>query len=89
LKSADESGGGIEGVAGGGPGPVEAVIGKDLYRHCMGLLDERQRQIVEFRLEGRKVADIAEELGISVASVGRQLRKIRETWAPLLNGGDE
>jgi DNA-directed RNA polymerase specialized sigma24 family protein len=89
LEGADGSGGGIEGVAGGGPGPDEEVIGEDLYRHCMGLLDERQRRIAKLYLEECTVAEIATELGISVASVGRGLRKIRATWAPLLNGGDQ
>jgi DNA-directed RNA polymerase specialized sigma24 family protein len=89
LEGADESCDAIARVAASGPGPVEEVIGEDFYRHWMSLLDERQIRIVELSRQGMTQAEIAEEFGISAAGVGRQVRKIKETWARLFHEGDE
>jgi DNA-directed RNA polymerase specialized sigma24 family protein len=88
LRGEDGQGRGLDGIAADGPSPVDEVISQDLARRCMELLDDQQRRIVELRLQQATVVEIAEELGISVASVGRKLRKIREAWKTLLEEGE-
>jgi len=88
LRGADGHGRGLDGIAADGPSPVDEVIGEDLARRCMELLDDQQRRIVELRLQEATVVEIAEELGISVANVGRKLRKIRGAWTTLLEEGE-
>jgi RNA polymerase sigma factor (sigma-70 family) len=88
LVGADGSGGGLDALAASGPEPVDEVIGRDLVRRCMEMLDEQQQRIVELRLHGVTVARIAEELGVSRISISRSLRRIREAWESLLEEGE-
>ena len=55
----------------------------------LGLLrDDRLREIAVWRMEGYTVAEIAEQLGISVRAVERKLQLIRAKWARELFDSD-
>ena len=55
----------------------------------MGLLrDDTQREIARLRLEGYENTEIAEKTGVSLRSVERKLKLIRETWEATLAGGN-
>jgi len=51
------------------------------------LHDDVQRQIARQRLEGMSNEEIANSTGISVRSVERKIKLIREIWTRLLEQG--
>jgi RNA polymerase sigma-70 factor (ECF subfamily) len=52
---------------------------------ALGQLDPKQRQMVELRIEGHDVADIASQTGRSKRTVERNLQEIRRKLDTLLN----
>lgn len=61
----------------------EFVVQLDEEQHrLLGLLrDDTHRRIAVWRMEGYSNEEIAVKLDVSVKTVGRKLRMIRETWA--------
>ena len=69
----------LEDLPGGEPGPEEAAITADLYRALFKRLnDDHHRAVAQLRMEGWTVPEVAEQLGISVATVERRLRYVRQ-----------
>ena len=63
------------------PGPEFVAAFNDQLSQALGRLDaERTREVALLRLEGFENREIAERLGISLSSVERKLRLIRELW---------
>jgi RNA polymerase sigma factor (sigma-70 family) len=68
------------------PSPAFMAMLSDQHGRLLGLLrDDRLRRIAVARIEGYTIAEIADMLGISVRSVERKLRLIRDVWAKELN----
>lgn len=71
----------IEEVLESGPTPAELVEMEEQNRHLLSILrDGSLRRVAVSRLDGYTTAEIAERLGVTVRSVERKLRLIRETW---------
>ena len=78
---------------GDGPGGFEQFMDEEPTPEFLMLVDEEQgrllallrddtqRQIANYRLQGYNNDEIAEKVGISLRSVERKLKLIRETWA--------
>ena len=60
------------------PTPVEAVALADEVETLMGRLTDRERQILEMRLQGHNLEEIAVETGRSERTVRRVIDKVRE-----------
>lgn len=61
--------------------PEFLVQMQEEHERLMNLLtDPAQRQIAEWRLEGCRNEEIAQRLGVSIKTVERKLRFIRERW---------
>jgi RNA polymerase sigma factor (sigma-70 family) len=60
------------------PTPEMVVTLVDLVEHLMAGLTERQRQVVELRLQDVPVAEICRQVGLSQARVYRILEEVRE-----------
>lgn len=60
------------------PTPVEAVALADEVETLMSRLSERERQILEMRLQGHNLEEIALETGRSERTVRRVIDKVRE-----------
>lgn len=58
------------------------AILEEQHRRLLGMLrDDGLRQIAVLRIEGYTVAEIADTLGVSVRSIERKLRLIRNAWS--------
>ena len=63
------------------PGPEFVASFNDQLSQALGRLDaEKTREVALLRMEGFENREIAERLGISLSSVERKLRLIREIW---------
>ena len=63
------------------PGPEFVAAFNDQLSQALGRLDaEKTREVALLRLEGFENREIADRLGISLSSVERKLRLIRELW---------
>jgi DNA-directed RNA polymerase specialized sigma24 family protein len=63
------------------PGPAfVAAFNDHLARALTRLADERTREVALLKLEGYENREIAQRLQISLSSVERKLRVIREAW---------
>ena len=72
---------GLDRVASPEPTPALAALVADQCRRLMGSLDEDGlRTVAQRKLEGYTNAEIARQLGCSLASVERKLRRIRGIW---------
>jgi RNA polymerase sigma factor (sigma-70 family) len=67
-----------------GEGPARQAEEKDFLDWLFGTLPNRLRQVAELKLDGLKDADVAREVGVSPATVCRDLQTIRRTWRHLL-----
>jgi DNA-directed RNA polymerase specialized sigma24 family protein len=73
---------GIERVIGREPTPAFAAEFADTCEHRFQMLpDETLRQVARLTLEGYTLAEIAGQLGISVAGAGRKLNRVRAIWS--------
>jgi RNA polymerase sigma factor (sigma-70 family) len=75
-------------VAGPEPTPAEEVAFADYISHLLANLDEDQRRVVEFRLQGYQYKEIAEKTGIAYRTVKRSVQRIREKWQGCLEESD-
>src|SRR5262249_14538410 len=70
-----------------GPTPEEAAqLSEHLARLLAALPDDAARRIATARMEGHENAQIAAELGCSLATVERRARLVRATWERLAGG---
>ena len=73
---------GLDGIGGDEPGPDFAVACDEQFQILIGdLEDDSQRAIAQLRLEGYANEEIAERLNLSLRSIERKLKSIRERWA--------
>ena len=65
--------------------PTAAEIAElsDVIQVAFESLDPEYRQIAELRMQGYTVAEVAEQIDKSIATVERRLRVIRATWEEL------
>lgn len=73
---------GFEQVIASSPTPEFLTSMEEENDRLLGLLrDESQREIVRYRLAGYSNEEIAEKMGISLRSIERKLKLIREAWS--------
>jgi DNA-directed RNA polymerase specialized sigma24 family protein len=77
---ADAAGNDLDWLAGPEPPPEVAAAFADECRHRLELLKESLRPFARARMDGDSEADIARRLGVTVRTVQRKLRLIRQTW---------
>ena len=71
----------IREVADQEPGPEFVAAFNDQLSRALGRLGEATtREVALLRMEGYEIGEIADRLAISVSSVERKLRVIREVW---------
>jgi RNA polymerase sigma factor (sigma-70 family) len=76
-------------VPGNEPGPELGAMLADLYRTLIGRLDDQEQQVIaQLRLEGWTVSEVAEFVGVSVPTVERKLREIRQVAEELWDATD-
>jgi RNA polymerase sigma-70 factor (ECF subfamily) len=66
------------GVSAEAPSPLEAVALIDQVEEVMRGLDADQRRMLELRLQGHTIAEIAAATGLSRRTVGRFLDRVKE-----------
>ena len=69
----------------GEPSPAEIVGVADTLESMMSRLDPLGRRVLELRLQGERIADIAAETGSSERTVRRTLQQIRHLLSDQLN----
>ncbi len=69
------------------PDPQYIVGFEEELERLLGILDPLQRQITVLRLEGYSLPEIAERINISLSSIQRKMKLIRELWACELDHG--
>ncbi len=74
----DGTGAGLSQLLDREPGPEELGIMCDSMRWLLEQLASAQREILQARLEGMTVAEIAERVGVSQSTVKRTLAKTRQ-----------
>ena len=73
---------GFEQVIAGDPTPDFLALMNEQHQQLLQVLrDDAQRKIVQLRLAGHTNDEIATTLGISVRSVERKLKVIRDVWS--------
>jgi RNA polymerase sigma-70 factor (ECF subfamily) len=72
-------------VPGGGPSPSELVAGKELLEEARRRLSPEERQLLEWRRQGREWADIARELNASGDALRMRLARAVERVAQELD----
>ena len=77
--------GGAAGVSDNQPTDEEAIALSEEVEHLMGQLDPLQRQMLESRLQGQTIPEIAEEVDRSERTVRRFLGGFREQLEERLN----
>ena len=65
--------------------PQEALSLVDSLHFLLERADDQLRQIVQMRLEGRSLEEIAEVAGCCVSTVVRKLRRVEDVWTRTLN----
>ncbi len=68
------------------PTPSEAAVLAETVAQTLGALKDRERQIVELRLQGYTVPEIAAEVGRSEHTVKWTLQRVRERLQRLRDG---
>jgi DNA-directed RNA polymerase specialized sigma24 family protein len=82
--------GGLGRVADDGPTPEFAAEVAEECGRLLGLLgDETLRRVATLKLEGYANEEVAKELGCSLATVERKLRRIRHAWEGQRAAGGE
>jgi DNA-directed RNA polymerase specialized sigma24 family protein len=81
LADRDERGAGLDDLAGREPSPALAAMVAEEYRRLKSRLgDDSLPLVLDLRLEGYSVGDIAERMGCTVRTVSRKLSVIRTVW---------
>ena len=64
--------------------PEEVVLMADELEQTLSVLDEEERQVVDYRLQNYKVDEIAEKLKCSDRTVRRILKRVRTRLEEIL-----
>lgn len=82
-RNADDSDGfSLDRLVGDEPTPDLVLMLDEQYQRLFGLLcDDQLRQIVQYRIEGLSVSEIANDLRLSTRSIERILQRIRGLWS--------
>lgn len=67
--------------------PSTEVDFADAFEAILQSLDEKDRLVIDLRLQGRSSQEVAEELGVSERTVQRMLVRLAERFESLLPGG--
>lgn len=79
-----------EAFLGDDPTPESLAVLNDQYRQLLEALpNETLKTIVELKLQSFTDLEVAEQLGVSVATVERKRRRIREIWITLAEEGEK
>jgi DNA-directed RNA polymerase specialized sigma24 family protein len=79
--AANSHGGGFDRILSHSPGPVTLNVWAEGYGRLLDRLgDETLRQVAELRVQGYKVEEIAERLGLARRTVHRKIDLIRTVW---------
>ena len=62
------------------PGPDVAIILQDEINRLVGMLDETSQKVTGLLMEGYSNKDAADACGVSIATIERKRKLIRETW---------
>lgn len=78
--------GGLDQLLHGDPSPEFLAIMDEQQRQLfLALPDGSQREVARLRLEGFRNDEIADRLGMSLRSVERKLKLVREVWTELMH----
>ena len=66
------------------PGPESVMIMMDYTRWILDRLPDQHRQVMQLRMEGHTVREVAEHVGLSERSVKRVLSRVRQLAAERL-----
>lgn len=81
FDGGDGNGNGLAQIPDSGPTPdFAAMLDERLKELLDRLSDDSMRQVALGKMEGCSNQELAESIGISIHSVGRKLRAIRELW---------
>jgi DNA-directed RNA polymerase specialized sigma24 family protein len=90
AKAEDCELGGFDQFSGQDPSPAFLVMVEERHRELLSRLrDDTLRQVAQLRMEGYSNEEIAARLTISLRSVERKLRLIREEWLGAFEEEDE
>ncbi len=81
------SGGAGETASDPEPTPIEAAMLAETVENLMGRLDGWQRTILELRLQGYEIPEIAEQVGRTERTVYRVLERVKD-WLREMVGGE-
>jgi RNA polymerase sigma factor (sigma-70 family) len=65
------------------PSPHEAAVLAETLKELMRDLDERDRNILQLRLQGHSAAEIGDQVGYTQFTVEGVLKRIRKRWKHL------
>lgn len=82
LDEAEGPAAGLEALA-HDPSPEEAAVLAETLEQLMGALKERERQVVELRLQGYTVPEISQRVGRTEYTVEGILKRVRQRIEPL------
>lgn len=68
------------------PTPDEVTELADLVEHLFAELDDDARKVVELRLQGSEVREIAEQIGMSERSTARKIDQVKERLKRVMGG---
>jgi DNA-directed RNA polymerase specialized sigma24 family protein len=75
--------GSFDELIGPAPGPETLRVWAEEYEHLLDRLgDETLRHIAELSVQGHKIDEIAEKLGLARRTIHRKLHLIRKIWLP-------
>ncbi len=78
-----EAGGGFDRFAAAEPTPDDVAVLHETMAEMLALLTEDEREIAIMRMESWSNTEIADRRSLSLATVERRLKKIREKWSEL------
>ncbi len=78
-----EAGGGFDRFAASEPTPDDVAVLQETMAELLALLTDDEREIAIMRMEAWSNTDIADRRSLSLATVERRLKKIREKWSEL------
>lgn len=78
---------GFEQIASTDPTPDDVMMLRDTMSDLFDRLSDEERTIATLRMQSYSNAEVSQETDLSLATVERRLKKIREKWSELDPGG--
>jgi RNA polymerase sigma-70 factor (ECF subfamily) len=75
VRRLEPESGAVETALASGPSPSQVVAGRELLQKFRERLSEQERQLADWRAQGREWADIAAELGESAEALRKRLER--------------